>query len=221
MEHNERHPDRPIGGGLRYGDAEAMFRLMRSIAAGRESDIGKGVKSLSEKLGETSYAYHTKGIELPAYLPDTNPGYPWAIAGGHMSMRTFLLLMIEGKTDLDYWESAIVDKGLYTMRDDMSGLCKFSGLGDPKVLDAIRESTGVSLSLEELRGAVLRTYLRAYAMERAAGCNELDYRMPDQSHEPNPWVKLPYFVSREFFAELRERVNRRFDSLVAQHVANG
>jgi aldehyde:ferredoxin oxidoreductase len=190
---------------------------MHAIATGREPEIGRGVKYLSEKLGDTSYAYHSKGVELPAYLPDTNPGYPWAIAGGHMSMRTFLLLMIEGKTDLDYWESAIVDKGLYTVRDDMSGLCKFSGIGDARVLDAIRESTGVSLSADELKQAVLRTYLRAYAIERAAGCDERDYKLPDQSFDPNPWIKLPQFLTTEFFAELRVRVTRRFDQLAQQH----
>jgi aldehyde:ferredoxin oxidoreductase len=217
MEYNERHPDKPLGGGLRYGDADGMLRLMHSIAAGSEPDIGRGVKFLSEQLGETAFAYHSKGVELPAYLPDTNPGYPWAIAGGHMSMRTFLLLMIEGKTDLDYWETAIVEKGLYTVRDDMDGLCKFSGLGDAKVIDGIRESTGVALTVDELRGAVLRTYLRAYAIERAAGCDERDYRLPDQTYEPNPWIKLPSFVTREFFSTLRDRVNRRFDTLVQEH----
>ncbi len=216
MEYNERHPNRTIGGGLRYGDADGMLRLMHSIAAGHEPDIGKGTRILSEKLDETSFAHHVKGVELPAYLPDTNPGYPWAIAGGHMSMRTFLLLLMEGKTDLDYWENAIVERGLYTVRDDMDGLCKFSGLGDPKVIDGIRESTGVQLSAEELKLAVERTYLRAYAIERAAGCDEHDYALPAQTYEPNPWVKLPQFVTREFFNALRDRVNRRFDARVEQ-----
>jgi aldehyde:ferredoxin oxidoreductase len=221
MEYNERHRDRPIANGLSYGDADGMIRLMRSIAAGQEPDIGRGVKYLSEKLEDTSYAYHSKGVELPAYLPDTNPGYPWAIAGGHMSMRTFLLLMIEGKTDLDYWESAIVDRGLYTVRDDMIGLCKFSGLVDAKAIDGIREATGVAIDPEQLKQAVLRTYLRAYAIERATGCDDRDYKLPDQAFDPNPWIKLPQFLDHGFFDELRKRVNRRFDQLVEQHRVAG
>jgi aldehyde:ferredoxin oxidoreductase len=216
MEYNERHPDSTLGGGLRYGDADGMVRLMHRIAAGQEPDIGKGTRLLSEKLGDTSFAHQCKGLELPAYLPETNPGYPWAIAGGHMSMRTFLLLLMEGKTDLDYWVAAIVEKGLYTVRDDMDGLCKFAGLGDPKVIEAIRETTGVAIDADELKQAVQRTYLRAYAIERAAGCDERDYVLPEQSYEPNPWVKLPSFVTRDFFAALRDRVNGRFDQLVRE-----
>ena len=30
-----------------------------------------------------------------------------------MSMRTFLFLVFEGKTDLDYWVDAIVNRGIY------------------------------------------------------------------------------------------------------------
>jgi aldehyde:ferredoxin oxidoreductase len=216
MEHNERRPERPIGCGLRYGDADGMRALMHRIAHGQEPDIGRGVKYLSERFGGGDYAYHCKGLELPAYLPDTNPGYPWAPAGGHMSMRTFLLLLFEGKTDLDYWENAIVERGLYTLRDDMCGLCKFSGLGDPRVLEAIRQSAGVELSADALRRAVQKSFLRAYAIERAAGCDERDYRLPEQTYEPNPWVKLPQFVTRGFFDALRDRVCRRFDTLMAE-----
>ena len=60
---------------------------------------------------------HVKGLELPAYLLVTNPGYPWAIAGGHMSMATYMLLALEGDTSVDYWTKAITERGLYFVRD--------------------------------------------------------------------------------------------------------
>ena len=47
-----------------------------------------------------------------------------------MGMRTFLLLVTEGKTDLDYWVDAIVRRGIYYTRDDVIGLCKFAGTPD-------------------------------------------------------------------------------------------
>ena len=69
---------------------------------------------------------HCKGVELPAYLPQTNPGYPWALAGGHMSMRTYILAIVERETDVDYWVDATVNRGPKFILDDITGMCKFS-----------------------------------------------------------------------------------------------
>ena len=94
MDRNERGGD-SVAGGLKFGDAEATAQLMKDIAYGREPLFGKGVKKISEEIGGASYAMHSKGVEHSAYLPQTNPGYPFATAGGHMSMRTFLLYVNE------------------------------------------------------------------------------------------------------------------------------
>ena len=64
----------------------------------------------------------SKGVEYPAYLPQTNPGYPWALAGGHMSMRTFLLYVVERETDVDYWIDAITNRGPTYLLDDITGI---------------------------------------------------------------------------------------------------
>ena len=218
MDYNRRHPDRPIAGGVQFGDADGMLQLMERIAHGQEPDLGHGVAQLSRKLGEEGYAYHCKGLELPAYLPSTNPGYPWAIAGGHMSMRTFLLLLFEGKTDLEYWVQAITERGLYTVRDDLVGICKFAGIGDDRVLEAIRAVYGVELDGTTLKDAVLRTFLRAYRAERLAGCSDDEYTLPAESYQPNDWVKLPHFVTEEFMQQLRARVNARFDEWASRLV---
>jgi aldehyde:ferredoxin oxidoreductase len=212
MDYNRRHPDRPLAGGLSFGDAEGMLQVMERIARGQEQEIGRGSLYLAQQTGELGYAYQCKGLELPAYLPSTNPGYPWAIAGGHMSMRTFLLLVTEGKTDLDYWVKAITERGLYTVRDDLVGLCKFAGLPDETVVEAIRECTGVSITMEELRQAVLRTFLRGYQAERRLGCEEQDYSLPAETFLPNPWVLLPHFLTEDFFGQLRRQVLERFDT---------
>ena len=99
---------------------------------------------------------HCKGLELPAYLPETNPGYPFAIAGGHMGMRTFLLLVIEGKTDLDYWVDAIVRRGIYYTRDDVIGLCKFAGTPDEMIEPVFQDLYGVTVTREDMQHATQR-----------------------------------------------------------------
>ena len=127
MEWNERHPDRPLAGGLRFGDFEGTCRAIEEVGRGRMVEIGQGVKRLAEAQNEPGFAMHSKGVEYPAYLPQTNPGYPWALAGGHMSMATYLLLMYEKETGMDYWVDAITNRGLRTLRDDVIGICKFAG----------------------------------------------------------------------------------------------
>src|SRR6266704_3133673 len=162
MEYNQRHPQQPIGDGLSFGDFHGACRVIQRTAAGQLPEVGRGVKRLSEQLGETAYAMHCKGLELPAYLPETNPGYPFAIAGGHMSMRTFLLLVFDGKTDMDYWVDAITNpnRGVYYMRDDILGLCKFAGAPDKVIEPVFKELYGVEITREDLVHATQRTYLR-------------------------------------------------------------
>ncbi|MBI4550855.1 MAG: aldehyde:ferredoxin oxidoreductase [Candidatus Latescibacteria bacterium] len=216
MDYNRRRSTGKIADGLSFGDAETTLRIITRIAHGQEPLLGQGTKRLADQLGERAYAMQCKGVELPAYLPDTNPGYPFAIAGGHMSMQTFLLLANEKDTSLDYWEKAITERGLYQIRDDITGLCKFAGLNYPMAAQAITEVTGVPMTEPELRRVVLRTFLRGYALERKQGFAVEDYVLPEQTYDPNPNIKLPAFITRSFFEELRSRVLRRFDAMVAE-----
>jgi aldehyde:ferredoxin oxidoreductase len=215
MEYNERHPDAPIGGGLSYGDADAVERVMHDIAAGRMPQLGQGTMRLSLETGDTAYAMHSKGLEYPAYQPQTNPAYPWALAGGHMSMRTFFLLVLERETGLDYWVDATVNRGpLYTLYD-LTGLCKFANVPDEIQAEGVRIATGLDATLEDLHDAVRRTYLRGYAAERAQGFTPDDYAMPADAYRPMQHDKLPYFNTPEFFAELKERVMATLDERAA------
>jgi aldehyde:ferredoxin oxidoreductase len=169
MEYNRRHPERPVAGGLSYGDFDATRAAIAAVGEGRLPEIGQGVKRLSEATGETGYAYHSKGVEYPAYLPQTNPAYPWALAGGHMSMRTYFLLLMERETGLDYWVDAITNRGPLIMLDDMTGICKFAAISPGLEAEAIRAAAGLAVTAEDLEGVVQRTYLRGYAGERRQG----------------------------------------------------
>jgi aldehyde:ferredoxin oxidoreductase len=217
MEYNSRHPEKPICDGMTFGDFERARRFMHEAAAGRVPAIGCGVRRLARSLGDTSYAMECKGLELPAYLPETNPGYPFAIAGGHMSMRTFLLLVFEGKTDIDYWEDAIVNRGVYYTRDDLIGLCKFAGTPDDSILPACRDLYGVSLTQEEMFHATMRTYLRGLLLERRQGTTLDDYVLPERTYTPNPHVQLPHFITPEFWKELRGRVFKAFEQKMQEY----
>jgi len=211
MEYNRRHPESPIAGGLSYGDVAAAADAIEAIASGELIELGQGSMRLALAMGETGYAMHSKGIEYPAYQPQTNPGYPWALAGGHMSMRTFFLLVIERETGLDYWVDAITNRGLLYLMDDITGLCKFSNLAAEHEAEALRIATALDIDADGLEALTHRTFLRGYAAERAQGFSAEDYSMPAESHEPAPGMTLPYFNTPEFFDELRRQVNAVFD----------
>lgn len=214
---NERHPDRPLANGATFGDYEKIRALVVDAGEGRLPAVGRGSMRLSLETGETSYAYHVKGLELPAYLPETNPGYAWAIAGGHMSMATYGLLTREGKTDLDSWVKGITQDKLAIVGFDMVGLCKFfdiaKGIATPKVVDCLRSERGLEVTEAELRAAVRRAFLRGLALELRQGYTKEEYALPDEVFErPNPNLKLPGTVAtREFFAELSRRVWAAFE----------
>ncbi len=171
---------------------------------------------LSEQLGETGYAYHVKGLELPAYQPETNPGYAWAIAGGHMSMGTYGLLTREGKADVDSWVRGITVDKLQIVGFDMIGLCKFfdiaKGIATPMVVSCLKSEFGFEVTTEALAAAVRRAFLLGLALELRQGYTRAEYALPAEVYEaPNPHIKLPRIATPEFFAELEKRVWAAFD----------
>lgn len=209
LDYNERHPGNPLFNGATFGQFEGIRELLAGTGHGELPDIGHGVKRLSEKHAETSYAMQVKGLELPAYLPDTNPGYTWAIAGGHMSMGTHMLLAKEGKTSLDDWVAAITGAGLLQVGHDMIGLCKFVGVGanHEAIVSAIKATTGIEVTSQELTQAVRRAYLLGLALELRQGYADEDFTLPSQVFDsPNSNVKLPAFVTRDYVDQLKKRI---------------
>lgn len=209
LDYNERNPEAPLFNGATFGDFDKIKELLVETGRGQHPDIGCGVMHLSRKLGETSYAFHVKGLELPAYLPETNPGYAFSIAGGHMGMGTHTLLVREGDTSLDYWVKAITEGGLMFVAGDLLGNCKFIGLGmdNPMITEAIKIETGLDIPPEELVAAVRRAYLRGLKLELKQGYEDVEFTLPAQVFEiRNPHVTLPHFVTQEFFTEFKKRV---------------
>jgi aldehyde:ferredoxin oxidoreductase len=211
MEWNQRHPSQTVAAGLSYGDFDGIVEAITAIGEGRLPDLGQGTLRLATELGELSFAMQSKGIEYPGYQPHTNPGYPWALAGGHMTMRTILLLMIERETGLDYWVDAITNRGAQYILSDFDGICKFAGVDHEVHAEALRLAAGLAVTAEELAAVVNRTFLRGYANERRRGFDTDDYVLPADAHQPLTSSTLPYFNTPEFFAELQSRVMETLD----------
>jgi aldehyde:ferredoxin oxidoreductase len=216
LSYNERHPEKPLLNGATFGDFEKIRELIDQAGLGTLPEIGRGSKLLSESTGETSYAYHVKGLELPAYQPETNPGYAWAIAGGHMSMGTYGLLTREGKSDMESWVRGITRDKLQIVGFDMIGLCKFfditKGICTQMVVDCLKSEFNLNVTTEALAAAVRRAFLRGLALELRQGYEKDEYTLPAEVWErPNPNIKLPNITSQDFIAELQKRVWEVFE----------
>ncbi len=216
LSYNERHPENPLLNGAHFGDFEKITELVKQAGLGNLPDIGRGSKRLSENCGETSYAYHVKGLELPAYQPETNPGYAWAIAGGHMSMGTYGLLTREGKSDIDSWVEGITRTKLQIVGFDMIGLCKFfditKGICTQMVVDCLRSEFNIDVTIEDLAASVRRAFLLGLALEFRQGYEKSEFTLPAEVREhPNLNIKLPNITSPEFISELQKKVWEIFD----------
>ena len=220
LSYNERHPQATILNGATFGDYEKIRELIIQAGEGALPEIGQGSMRLSQSLNETSYAYHVKGLEIAAYQPETNPGYAWAIAGGHMSMGTYGLLTREGKSDLDSWVKGITEDKLHIVGFDMIGLCKFfdiaKGIGTQMVVDCLKSEFGLDVSIDNLRFAVRRAFLRGLALELSQGYSKAEFRLPAEVFEnPNQNIKLPNITSPEFIEKLEKRVWEIFEPELA------
>jgi len=216
LSYNERHPGKPLLNGATFGDYQKIRELIIAAGEGKCPAVGMGSMRLSQQTGETSYAYQVKGLELPAYQPETNPGYAWAIAGGHMSMGTYGLLTREGKSDLDSWVKGITEDKLHIVGFDMIGLCKFfditKGIGTQMVVDCLKSEFNLDISPEAIRAAVHRAFLRGLALELRQGYTKEEFRLPAEVFEnPNPHIQLPNITTPEFIAQLEKRVWEIFE----------
>jgi aldehyde:ferredoxin oxidoreductase len=210
MDFNERQ-DGDLAGGIRFGDVEGVARVMEDIAYGRETLFGKGVKKISEEIGGGGFAMHCKGVEHSAYLAQTNPGYPFAIAGGHMSMRTYLLYTIDPKCQpesADYWVDHIANRGWEMINYNLHGGCLFTLAPVQQTVEVITSIYGTEMSAERLTEATHRVHLLGFALEQKQGATLQDYDMPEEVFVGNRKGDLPgvHFLTRELFDEIRTRV---------------
>jgi aldehyde:ferredoxin oxidoreductase len=215
MDRNSRGGDQ-VAGGLQFGDAEGAARIKEEIAFGREQLFGKGVRAISAEIGGSGYAMHCKGVEHSAYLGQTNPGYPFATAGGHMSMRTFLLYVMDADIQpesADYWVEQITGQGWSCISKDLYGGCLFALSPPDQVAESIESVYGVPFTSERLLKATYRAHVLGFALERRQGTTLDDYDMPSELFTGERKGDLPgvHFMSRELFEQIRSRAFDHFD----------
>ena len=216
LSYNERHPETPLFNGATFGDYEKIHELIKLAGEGKLPGIGKGSMRLSQLMGETDYAYHIKGLEIAAYLPETNPGYCWAIAGGHMSMGSYGTLIREGLSDVDSWVKVITEDKLHIVGFDMIGLCKFfditQGIGTDKIATCLKSDFNLDVEPLKIKAAVRRSFLLGLALEFRQGYTKAEFSLPAEvTKNPNPHINLPNISNPEFMAELAEKVWAVFD----------
>ncbi|MBN1958237.1 MAG: aldehyde:ferredoxin oxidoreductase [Desulfuromonadales bacterium] len=216
LSYNERHPEQPLLNGATFGDYAKIRDLIIGAGEGQYPEIGQGSMRLSHQTGDTEYAYHVKGLELPAYQPETNPGYCWAIAGGHMSMGSYGTLIREGKSDIDSWVQAITQDKLHIVGFDLIGLCKFfditQGIGTQMVVDCLKSDFNLDVDPLKIKDAVRRSFIRGMTMEFRQGYTKEEFCLPAEAgKDPNPHIKLPNLADPTFMAELSTKVWEVFD----------
>ena len=214
MDYNSRNGKR-LAGDLQFGDAEGAVQVMEDIAYGREPLFGKGVKAISEAVGGAGFAMHSKGVELSAYLGQTNPGYPFATAGGHMSMRTFLLYATDPDCkpeSADYWVDKIANEGWKMINVNLHGGCLFAMAPPNQVAQSVESIYGIPMTAERILGATYQAHLMGFALEQRQGATAADYDLPEEVFVGGKKGDLPgvHFLTRELFEEIRERVLSKF-----------
>ncbi|MBE9487237.1 MAG: aldehyde:ferredoxin oxidoreductase [Chloroflexi bacterium] len=221
LSYNERHPEKPLLNGATFGDYDKICELIIGAGGGKYPEVGKGSMRLSQNTGETDYAYHVKGLELPAYQPETNPGYCWAIAGGHVSMGTYGILAREGVSDIESWVKAITQDKLHIVGFNLLGLCLFfdigNGIATQMVVECLESEFGLNVSIGSIRETVRHCFLHAMALEFRQGYTKEEFDLPAEVYnKPNPNITLPNLVTPEFMTELKERVWSVFDPEVEE-----
>jgi aldehyde:ferredoxin oxidoreductase len=172
-----------LGFELKWGDGEAVLRLVEMIAyrRGLGDVLAEGVKRASQKIGPEAekFAIHVKGLELPAHHPRRyhSIGLAYAtsnIGASHLQGMTMLvergiLLPEYGISEIpkdieSKVRVTIIHQNLCAFLDS-AGLCKFGvfGIVDfDKIAEEYKAITGIEASKED----ILMTGERIWYLER-------------------------------------------------------
>lgn len=98
------------------------------------------------------------------------------------------------------------------VRDDITGICKFSNLDGQRLTQAISLLTGINISEDEIKTTVRHAFLRGIWLEKKQGFNDSDYELPAEILKmQNENVKTPSFLTEKYLKELKKRVFSHFD----------
>lgn len=191
--------------GLKFGDAHGAEDAIRRIATGQCPLLAQGVRRLARQVGDEGSAIHVHGLELAAYLGNTDPGAAFSLVGNHMTMATFNSAINKLITTLDEWEREIVDLGLRRLVYDMIGLCKFANTPMDQWEPILREM-GIDCKVDDLYAASLEIYRQGRQLDYAQGFTYEDDTLPERCFQQLPGQGIPQFMTRDFLEQLKPRV---------------
>lgn len=186
---------------LRWGNAEAIVRLTRAIAAreGFGAVLADGTGRAAERIGRGAeqYAMQVGGEELPMHDPRLVPGIATsykmdATPGRHTQISTWILELGSGPPDLveqPQPQHHYPGKGEaharinnYFHAAQSAGMCMFAllTLKPDALTDSLTYVTGQRFTLDDVllsgaRIAALRT-----AFNHREGVRNIDFRLPDR-----------------------------------------
>lgn len=193
-----------------WGDGEVLLRLIHAI--GRQEGIGKllgqGVKRAAAEIGNESheYAFHVKGLELPAHDPrafnslaigyaTSNRGACHLQGGSYFFEKAATLPEIGITEVLDRFREDNQGYVQARLQDTMSvmdslKLCKFlfyGGIHLTDITDWLNDLTGLTYTVEELLTAGERIFNLKRQYNVACGISRLDDTLPRRIAEvPRP-----------------------------------
>jgi aldehyde:ferredoxin oxidoreductase len=192
--------------GLTWGDAEGAAEAIRKLGrAGASPLLSQGVKRMARATGDPDTAIHSHGMELAAYLGNTDPGAAFALVGNHMTMATFNSAINKLISNLDQWENEIVKFGLLRLAYDMAGLCKFANLPMEHWAPVLKEMN-IPCTADEIRDACITIYRMGREIDYRQGFTHDDDVLPGRCFQQIPGQGTAQFMTPEFLEALKPRV---------------
>jgi aldehyde:ferredoxin oxidoreductase len=183
-----------------WGNARKLAELVKDIAGRRGIGdlLAEGVMRISERIGETTYAMHVKGLEISAYDCHAAPGMALAYAtspiGAHHKDAWIISWEIQHGR-FSYGREKV--KKLIEMQRFRGGLfetavaCRFpvveTGISLEHYVKMFQAATGLSYTLDDIYTVADRVYalIRMFWI-REKGSWSISYDMP-----PERWFKEP------------------------------
>ena len=183
-----------------WGETKKYAELIKAIAKreGIGDLLAEGVKRISERIGETSYAMHVKGLEISAYNCHTAPGMALAYAtspiGAHHkdawviswevahNRFSYDKEKVEKVIEMQRWRGGLFES-IVACRLPVIEL----GLSLEYYVKLFNAATGLSYTLNDIYTIADRIYalIRMFWIRELGGWS-IEYDMP-----PERWFKEP------------------------------
>lgn len=193
----------------KFGDFELAKDLMKKIGNG-DHPLKDGIFRYA---GNAPNAMHAKGIEFAGYLGNLNPGYAFAVGGGHMTMDTynswsFKDALGSATNSVDEWVENII-RGPQIMLYDMNGICKFAKVDFDHVAELYDRNFEKKITADDLRAVAKLVHFVVRKMDESRGFGPEDDVLPANCHKDLGFI-IPHFNTEEFFAKVKDGVHRQY-----------